>query len=366
MTRSSWHGCTWRFSGSAGTPRGRRRTSTATIGSARRSRSPASCGSRVMAVSERVLIVNADDFGLSRGVNAGVVKAHEHGIVTSASLMVRWPARARRPRTRGLPRAWPRSARRPRRVGVRDGEWRERYRLVADDDRAGARAEARAQLELFRGLTGSDPTHLDSHQHVHDGSPAAHALVEIGEELGVPVRHITLGVRYSGDFYGQAGTGTLNPDAITAENLITLIRRLGPGITELGCHPAAEIDIESAYGDEREAEMEVLCSPRSSRRSRTRQSTLRSFRELRDFPVTVEGPDKVPAFMDHSGFTLWLTGLPRSGKSTVAGLVAGRLRALGVERIEVLDGDDGARGPVPGPRLLTRGPRPRTSAASRS
>ena len=43
--------------------------------------------------------------------------------------------------------------------------------------------------------------------------------------------------------------------------------------------------------------------------------------------------------MEHKGFTLWLTGLPRSGKSTVAGLVAGRLRALGVEQIEVLDGD---------------------------
>jgi adenylylsulfate kinase len=39
------------------------------------------------------------------------------------------------------------------------------------------------------------------------------------------------------------------------------------------------------------------------------------------------------------GFTLWLTGLPRSGKSTVAGLVSGRLRAAGVEHVEVLDGD---------------------------
>jgi adenylylsulfate kinase len=43
--------------------------------------------------------------------------------------------------------------------------------------------------------------------------------------------------------------------------------------------------------------------------------------------------------MDHGGFTLWLTGLPRAGKSTVAGLVAGRLRALGLDRLEVLDGD---------------------------
>jgi predicted glycoside hydrolase/deacetylase ChbG (UPF0249 family) len=40
----------------------------------------------------RLLVVNADDFGRSRGVNAGVIAAHERGIVTSASLMVRWPA----------------------------------------------------------------------------------------------------------------------------------------------------------------------------------------------------------------------------------------------------------------------------------
>ena len=43
--------------------------------------------------------------------------------------------------------------------------------------------------------------------------------------------------------------------------------------------------------------------------------------------------------MDHRGFTLWLTGLPRAGKSTIAGLVAGRLRALGVTSLELLDGD---------------------------
>jgi adenylyl-sulfate kinase len=42
---------------------------------------------------------------------------------------------------------------------------------------------------------------------------------------------------------------------------------------------------------------------------------------------------------DDNGFTLWLTGLPRSGKSTVAGLVAGRLRAAGVSYVELLDGD---------------------------
>ena len=40
----------------------------------------------------RHLIVNADDFGYSRGVNRGIIEAHERGIVTSASLMVKQPA----------------------------------------------------------------------------------------------------------------------------------------------------------------------------------------------------------------------------------------------------------------------------------
>ena len=42
----------------------------------------------------RILIVNADDFGLSAGVNCGIVEAHDKGIVTSASLMVHMPAAA--------------------------------------------------------------------------------------------------------------------------------------------------------------------------------------------------------------------------------------------------------------------------------
>ena len=33
----------------------------------------------------RQLVVDADDFGISRGVNRGIVEAHRRGIVTSAS-----------------------------------------------------------------------------------------------------------------------------------------------------------------------------------------------------------------------------------------------------------------------------------------
>src|SRR5437899_1259327 len=40
----------------------------------------------------RILIVNADDFGQTAGINRGIIEAHERGIVTSVSLMTRWPA----------------------------------------------------------------------------------------------------------------------------------------------------------------------------------------------------------------------------------------------------------------------------------
>ena len=36
----------------------------------------------------RSLIVNADDFGLTRGVSAGILAAHRHGIVSSTTVMI--------------------------------------------------------------------------------------------------------------------------------------------------------------------------------------------------------------------------------------------------------------------------------------
>ena len=45
-------------------------------------------------MSSKKLIVNADDFGQSAGINSGIIRAHEEGIVTSASLMVRYATAA--------------------------------------------------------------------------------------------------------------------------------------------------------------------------------------------------------------------------------------------------------------------------------
>ncbi len=43
--------------------------------------------------------------------------------------------------------------------------------------------------------------------------------------------------------------------------------------------------------------------------------------------------------LSRRGVTVWFTGLPRSGKTTLSRLLVERLRDLGVERVELLDGD---------------------------
>ena len=211
----------------------------------------------------RLLIVNADDFGQNAGVNRGVIEAHEHGIVTSASLMVRWPAAAE---AASFARARPALG-----LGLHVdlGEWARRgedwvavYEVVPLDEATAVAAEVERQLGEFRRLTGSDPTHLDSHQHVHRGEPVRSVLVRLARGLGVPLRGFTPAVAYRGDFYGQTHRGEPCPDAITAEALLRLLVDLPAGITELGCHPGYGGGPGSMYDAERAEEVRALCDLR--------------------------------------------------------------------------------------------------------
>jgi predicted glycoside hydrolase/deacetylase ChbG (UPF0249 family) len=229
----------------------------------------------------RSLIVNADDFGMSPGVNAGIIRAHEEGIVTSASLMVRWPAAGP---AADYARAHPALS-----VGLhadlgemtyRDGQWVDLYRVVDPRDAAAVSAEILRQLSEFRRLVGREPTHLDSHQHVHHDEPARSILMREAERRGIPLRDCSPRVRYCGAFYGQSNKGYPYPEGVSVEALIRILASLPPGATEMGCHPAAAADVESMYCRERIAEVQTLCDPRVRKAIETERIELRSFAAL--------------------------------------------------------------------------------------
>jgi predicted glycoside hydrolase/deacetylase ChbG (UPF0249 family) len=159
-----------------------------------------------------------------------------------------------------------------------NGEWMVAYERCASDDEAAVECECRAQLEAFRRLLGRDPTHLDSHQHVHMNEPVAAVAARLAAELGVPLR--ARGIRYEGGFYGQTGKGEPVPEGIGVENLIAIVSALPAGFTELGCHPGLGMGDESSYGPEREQELRALCDPRVREAIEREGVALRSFAEV--------------------------------------------------------------------------------------
>ena len=211
----------------------------------------------------RSLIVNADDFGLSEGTNRGIIEAHERGIVTSTSLMVRQPAVAS---AVAYAMAHPGFS-----IGLHldlgewewhDGGWVQTCDVVATDDANAVAAEIERQLETFHRLMGRVPTHLDSHQHVHQHEPARTAALAVAARLGVPLRGIAGDIPFCGHFYGHGPKASAFPGGISVENLLRLLRELPAGTTELSCHPGLDEALVSCYRTERLTEVQTLCDPR--------------------------------------------------------------------------------------------------------
>lgn len=210
------------------------------------------------------LIVNADDFGLSPGVNEGIVQAHACGIVTSASLMVWQPAaEAAAAQARAHPALglglhvdlgeWRFAA----------GQWLPVYERVPPLDAAAVEAEVLRQLDRFRALLGRDPDHFDSHQHVHQREPLRTLLQSLARRLDLPLRGAGR-LSFCGDFYGQTVGGDPLPDFITVPTLLRVLDTLPHGVVELGCHPGLVGDDELAHTSYRHArndEVLTLCHP---------------------------------------------------------------------------------------------------------
>jgi chitin disaccharide deacetylase len=226
----------------------------------------------------RTLIVNADDFGLTRGVSAGILAAHRHGIVTSTTVLVTAsPDREQLAQARDaglglglhVNLTFGRPLTRGRSLVDGGGAFvRDPRRAAAAADPRDVRREVEAQVERFERLVGRPPTHLDTHHHVGLHPPVRDVVLDVAGALGVPVRSQdaqarararSAGLRTTDHFFGESGPDAYWSPARTLQHL----RALPPGVSEFMAHPGRFDDDlgYSRYGRQREVELAGLGAP---------------------------------------------------------------------------------------------------------
>lgn len=284
------------------------------------------------------LIINADDFGYTRGVNEGIIRAHRDGILTSATLMANGAAfddaveRAKANPKLGVgchlvltggnsvsPREKiPSLADSQGRLPLSLGSLVTRLSLGAirteDIER-----ELSAQLEKIR-QAGLELTHVDTHKHTHVHPRVMSAIGRVAQRYGItrvrnPIEafndswrtarseHTPLalniaastavrsvgswfqstarrsGLRYPEHFLGLAITGS-----VSASALCRLIDTLPDGRTEIMTHPGLCDDelrhTDTRLNQQRETELAGLLSPEARQLAAAKGVRLISYREL--------------------------------------------------------------------------------------
>ena len=226
------------------------------------------------------VIFNADDLGRTAGINDGIFEAHRMGVVSSATLMVNYEASESAAAALSLhpelgvglhvaltgdEPCLPASSV-PTLVDAA-GRFPAKPDLLGVLDPDEVRAEVRAQLERFRRLVGRAPTHLDSHHHSHRHPIICQALMEVARELDVPVRcssaEVASALREAGIRSTDHFVERFFAEQATQPVLEEILRACPPGSTEVMCHPGRvcdELRVGSSYTDDRERELEILCS----------------------------------------------------------------------------------------------------------
>jgi hopanoid biosynthesis associated protein HpnK len=288
----------------------------------------------------RRLIVNADDFGMTAGVNRAIVEAHSNGIVTSSTLMANGPAFED---AVGLAASVPRLS-----VGCHvvliDGEpvldpqrlpsltlnsGRGRFRdslksfvaraMTGRLDAGEIENEAGGQIRKLQSA-GLKVSHIDTHKHTHLFPAVLRPLLRAAQACGVTairnpfgprkvlksselLKRPSLWTRYAevralralaGKFRDHANaTGFATPDGTLGivvtgaldETLFRSIATIIPeGTWEFVCHPGYnDDDLKRAHTrlrESRETELRVLTMPAAREFLLTQGITLMSYREL--------------------------------------------------------------------------------------
>ena len=133
----------------------------------------------------RKLVVNADDFGFTRDVNQGIVRAHGEGILTATTLMATGAAFDDAVR---LAREHPSLDIGVHLVLVGEPPFpRTVARLMQAIALGRVRIDEELRAQVRRILdAGLEPTHLDTHKHTHLFPPVLNAVARISEEFTIP------------------------------------------------------------------------------------------------------------------------------------------------------------------------------------
>ena len=221
----------------------------------------------------RHLIINADDFGASTGINRGIIECHTRGVLTNTGLMVTGRAVDEAVR---LSREHSRLA-----VGLHFDLWGEDEREFDLGDHAAVCEEFRRQLGEFQRLMGRNPTHVDSHRHAHRQEGMLPIFQELVAPLGVPLRDDGR-VKFVGGFYAQWEWLVTELEYVSVPFLLKMLaEEVGEGWTEISCHPGYRSDdFQSVYLVEREAEVATLTDPRIAAFIAEQGILLRSYAEF--------------------------------------------------------------------------------------
>jgi predicted glycoside hydrolase/deacetylase ChbG (UPF0249 family) len=243
------------------------------------------------------LIVNADDFGFTRDVNAGIVEAHRGGILTATTLMANGDAFDD---AVAHARANPSLDVGCHIVLVQGRSVLDPARTLPPTLKHLIQALLRRELPVYEEAAaqvrklmcaGIRPSHVDTHKHTHLLPPVLEAVACVAREFGIPwirrpfdfgIDHrarvmkasfalgmrvlrprfasALKGLRTTDHFTGFQLTGTLN-----RESLAETLGRLPEGLTEFMCHPGRlgpELrNAPTRLKESRELELAALLAP---------------------------------------------------------------------------------------------------------
>lgn len=282
---------------------------------------------RLQSLPPRKLIVHADDFGLSEGINEGIVSAMKEGSVTSTSLLVNFPQSLqamRLAKENSLDVGWHLNLTLGRPVSppeeipslVRpDGTFHPlktflRKAFLRQISEREVAHELKAQWQLFE-KEGLQPTHIDGHQHVHLFPVVRDQVRELVHQKRIPfvrIPHEEGGIatpRFfarlflkmlkggQNGFWQQGSVRSVSFFGLSvafSENLLDswkrLLCRIQAPVAEIMVHPGYVGPGEHLYGDDfqgnRQEEWRLLMNPEWRSMIRTTGFQLVSFRDLID------------------------------------------------------------------------------------